>query len=159
MNAKRILHGIVGGLVGGVVFGLMMAKMGTLPMIGKMVGAPSAVAGFVVHLGISAAIGASYGLAFGSLVRGAAAHAAAGTLYGATWWLLGPLTLMPLFMGMGLGVNWNTAAAGAMLPSLAGHAVFGLLLGFAYSRGDRCIPLKLFRKGGAAQDVPARRVV
>jgi hypothetical protein len=44
---------------------------------------------------------------------------------------------MPLFMGMGLGVNWNAAAAVAMLPSLAGHMMYGAILGtvFAFSRG------------------------
>ena len=50
MLTTRIKHGIVGGLVGGVVFGLMMARMGTLPMIGKMIGAPNPFAGFLVHL-------------------------------------------------------------------------------------------------------------
>ena len=58
------------------------------------------------------------------------------------WWVLGPLTLMPLMMGMGLGVNWNLGAAQAMLPSLMGHVIFGLLLGFVYSRGENCALLK-----------------
>ena len=140
---KRILHGVVGGLVGGVVFGLMMAKMGTLPMIGKMVGAPNPVAGFLVHLAISAGIGAGYGVTLGSLVRGRVGNLVGGMVYGATWWVLGPLTLMPLFMGMGLGVNWNGAAAGAMLPSLMGHMIFGLVLGFAYRRGENCFLAKV----------------
>ena len=42
--------------------------------------------------------------------------------------MLGPLTLMPLFLGMGLGVNWNLAAAANALPSLVGHVIFGGLL-------------------------------
>ncbi len=43
---------------------------------------------------------------------------------------------MPLFMGMGFGVNWNVTAAVAMLPSLAGHMMYGAILGtvFAFSR-------------------------
>jgi len=48
------------------------------------------------------------------------------------WWVLGPLTLMPLFMGMGLGVNWNLVAATKMLPSLMGHLIFGGILGIVY---------------------------
>ena len=156
MITKRIIHGIVGGLVGGVIFGLMMAKMGTLPMIGKMVGAPNAVAGFLVHLGISASIGASYGMLLGGLVRSRTGHLLAGLAYGSTWWVLGPLTLMPLFMGMGLGVNWNVAAATAMLPSLMGHAIFGLALGFAYGRGDNCLPLKALRRTGGGEPEPRR---
>ena len=50
------------------------------------------------------------------------------------WWLLGPLTLMPLFMGMGFGVNWNPGAATEMLPSLVGHLVYGAILGGLYAR-------------------------
>jgi len=50
---------------------------------------------------------------------------------------------MPLFMGMGLGVNWNAAAATNMLPSLMGHAIFGLVLGLVYSRGENCFVLKI----------------
>ena len=145
MIANRIKHGIVGGLVGGVVFGMMMAFMGTLPMIGKMVGVPHAAAGFLVHLAISAGIGGSFGVLLGPLVKGKVSGLIAGVAYGSAWWVLGPLTLMPLFMGMGLGVNWNLAAAGHMLPSLMGHAIFGLVLGLVYSRGENCFLLKTGR--------------
>ncbi len=55
-----------------------------------------------------------------------------GLLYGGAWWFLGPLTLMPLIMGMGLGVNWNASAAAQMLPSLVGHLVYGAILGVSY---------------------------
>jgi len=54
---QQIMHGVYGGLAGGVVFGAMMGMMGMLPMIGKMVGQPSAGIGFLVHLSISAIIG------------------------------------------------------------------------------------------------------
>ena len=131
-TTRKILAGAAGGLVGGAVFGMMMAKMGMLPMIGKMVGVPTVAAGWIVHLAISAAIGASFGVLLGWLVTGRISGLVFGTAYGAAWWLLGPLTLMPLMMGMGLGVNWNLAAAEAMLPSLLGHAVFGLVMGPSY---------------------------
>jgi hypothetical protein len=45
-----------------------------------------------------------------------------------------PLTLMPLLMGMGFGVNWNVAAMTQALPSLVGHLVFGIVLGITYPR-------------------------
>ena len=40
---------------------------------------------------------------------------------------------MPLFLGMGFGVNWNATAAAAMLPSLVGHLIYGGILGVTYS--------------------------
>ena len=133
MNVRNIRLGASGGYAGGVVFGLMMAQMGMLPMIGQMVGHPSAAAGFLVHLVISASIGASFAVLFHSLIHSKTTGLSYGLTYGAAWWFLGPLTLMPLFMGMGLGVNWNAAAATQMLPSLVGHLVYGAVLGLTYT--------------------------
>ena len=61
MLANRIKDGIYSGVAGGIVFGVMMAAMGMLPMIGGMIGIPSAWAGFLIHLSISALIGGSFG--------------------------------------------------------------------------------------------------
>ena len=132
MNTKNVKLGVYSGLTGGVVFGVMMGMMGMLPMIGKMAGYPSAAFGFLVHMGISAVIGGTFGFVFGSWIRSFKGGLGYGLAYGGAWWLLGPLTLMPLFMGMGLGVNWSFAAASNMLPSLMGHLVFGAILGGSY---------------------------
>ena len=133
MNVRNIRLGIYGGLAGGVVFGAMMGMMGMLPMIGKMAGHPSALLGFFVHMVNSAIIGAGFGVLLGRGIRRLDNGLTRGLAYGAIWWLLGPLTLMPLFMGMGLGVNWSLAAAGNMLPSLVGHLVYGAILGTSYA--------------------------
>ena len=127
MNATSIKHGVFGGLADGVVFGAMM---GMLPMIGNMVGIPSAWVGLFVHLGISAAIGGSFAVLLDA--GGWRGGVATGLAYGFAWWMLGPLTLMPAFMGMGLGVNWNLAAMGQAMPSLLGHLIFGAVLGVTY---------------------------
>ena len=132
IEKTKLLAGLASGLTGGLVFGMMMAKMGTLPMIGKMIGLPTAAAGWFVHLGISATIGVSFSILLGWLITGRTSSLAIGTIYGTAWWFLGPLTLMPLFMGMGFGVNWNLTAAQNMLPSLLGHMVFGVAMGFTY---------------------------
>ena len=131
-GTKKILAGAVSGIAGGLVFGMMMAKMGMLPMIGKMVGSPTVATGWLVHLMISTSIGASFAVVFGWLVSGRTSSIVFGTMYGTAWWLIGPLTLMPLFMGMGLGVNWNLAAAQNMLPSLMGHMIFGVVMGVTF---------------------------
>ena len=133
MNPRNISLGVYAGLAGGVVFGAMMGMMGMLPMIGKMVGHPSVVTGFSVHLINSAIIGAGFAVVFSRFVNSTGSGLLNGLLYGGVWWLLGPLTLMPLFMGMGLGVNWNTAAAVTMLPSLVGHLMYGVILGASYA--------------------------
>lgn len=130
---NSIRNGALAGLAGGVPFGLMMTAMGSIQMIAGMVGSEAAAVGWGIHLMISAAIGASYGLLTGRLGRlDLRRHLLLGTTYGALWWFLGPLTLMPLMMGMPLG--WHAAAMHAMLPSLLGHLVFGAVLGFAAAR-------------------------
>ena len=131
-NRTRLLAGAGSGLAGGLVFGMMMAKMGMLPMIGSMIGSPTAAAGWAMHLMISAFIGTSFAVIMGWLVTGRVSSLVFAPMYGAAWWLLGPLTLMPLMMGMGLGVNWNLEAAQAMLPSLMGHMIFGVVKGLTY---------------------------
>ena len=133
MNARNIKLGAYGGLAGGVVFGAMMGMMGMLPMIGKMVGHPSVLTGFLVHLVISALIGGSFAIFFRRFVRAASGGLGYGLVYGGAWWLLGPLTLMPLFMGMGLGANWNLVAVSRMFPSLVGHLIYGAILGLSYA--------------------------
>ncbi len=141
MNATNIRLGALGGLIGGAVFGAMMAKMGMLPMVGQLVGQPSVGAGFLVHMANSAILGAAFAVVLGPLATGLARGLLQGLMYGGAWWFLGPLTLMPLFLGMGLGVNWNLTAASNMLPSLMGHLVYGALLGITYGwlRGRRVL--------------------
>ena len=59
MSFQNIEYGIYGGLAGGLVFGGLMGIMGTLPLIGQMMGVPSAAAGFFVYMVMSAIIGGS----------------------------------------------------------------------------------------------------
>lgn len=122
---RRLIAGIVGGLAGGIVFGIMMAAMGMLPMIALLVGSDSAIVGLGVHLLISVTIGVVLTVTVGprlltTLTRGIAV----GSVYGAVWWVLGPLLIMPAMMGMPL-VTIDTAA----LFSLLGHVVYGAILG------------------------------
>ncbi len=128
----QIRNGAIAGIAGGIVFGMLMAMMGMLTMIAGMVGSSSPVIGFLVHLMISAIIGAGFGITLNQFAVSKARSTTAGLLYGAFWWLLGPLTLMPLMMGMGFGSQWSVAAARSALPSLMGHLIYGGILGFTY---------------------------
>ena len=128
MRAQNLKDGAYAGLAGGV----MMGMIGMLPMIGQMVGSSSSVVGFIVHMVNSAIIWAAFAVAFGRMVAGMGNGVNYGLAYGVIWWLLGPLTLMPLFMGMGFGINWNVAAMTEAMPSLVGHLVYGAILGSLY---------------------------
>ena len=80
MTIKKLTYGVYGGLAGGLVFGLMMAMMGMLPMIGQMVGMPSAAIGFVAHMLISAIIGVAFAVVLHW--TGVRAGVATGLVYG-----------------------------------------------------------------------------
>jgi hypothetical protein len=120
--------------------------LGMLPMVGQLIGIPTLGAGFLVHMVISAVIGAGFGLTLGRLDKGPYTGVGFGLGYGFAWWLLGPLTLMPVFLGMGLGVNWTSEAVASSMPSLAGHLVYGGILGIVYS---------LFQVPGSSREEPA----
>ncbi len=128
----RLISGAISGVAGGIPFGMMMTMMGSMKMIASMMGSQSTFVGWAIHLMISAFIGASFALALGAPGMSRRKTILRSSLFGAFWWFLGPLTMMPLMMGMPLG--WNFSAMSAMMPSLIGHLLFGLVLGWVFAR-------------------------
>ncbi|WP_426997007.1 hypothetical protein [Pseudarthrobacter sp. N5] len=121
---RRAAAGVAGGLAGGLVFGVLMAMMGMLPVIASLVGSSSALTGVGIHLLISVTIGLGLTVLFGNgLLTGYRKGAVVGLRYGIIWWVLGPLMIMPVMMGMP-PFALNLAAA----LSLMGHMVYGVIL-------------------------------
>ena len=131
-------HAVVGalaGLIGGLAFGALMAMMNMLPMIGMLVGSESAPVGFGIHMLISAVIGATYG-GLVSLLNLTPAYAlgpgiGVGLAYGFVWWILGPLLMMPMMLGM--GPQFESALSQMNLMSLMGDVIYGALVGGAFA--------------------------
>jgi hypothetical protein len=84
---------------------------------------------------ISALIGMSYGLLFRHESPNFGSAIAWGLLYGLIWWFLGPLTLMPILLGRQF--VWTIQAAGAQLPLLVGHLIYGAATGFVFAVLER----------------------
>jgi uncharacterized membrane protein YagU involved in acid resistance len=127
---RRGLAGIIGGVAGGLVFGALMFMMGMLPMIASLVGSTSAAIGFVIHIGMSIMIGLGLTVLFGNLLLTSYPRAIlVGIVYGAIWWVLGPLVVMPMMFGMPLFTIDTTA-----LLSLMGHVIYGAILGAVAAR-------------------------
>lgn len=125
----RALLGAIGGIAGGVAFGLLMQTMGMIEMVAQLVGSDAVVVGWLLHLAISAFIGASFAVLLGSFAKEVLPAALVGMGYGVGWWVLGALIAMPAQLGMPV-FTLNTTA----WQSLAGHLMFGLILGIAYSQ-------------------------
>src|SRR5437899_6301784 len=142
MNSK-IFTGIVAGLIAGVVFGLMMTmtaaptpngdSMPMMAMVAMVVGAKSIAAGWAYHLFNSALIGGIFGWLFGNRIHSYAQGLGLGAVYGAIWWVLGALILMPIFLGMSAFTPLMMAPMRMVaVGSLVGHLMFGLILGGGY---------------------------
>jgi uncharacterized membrane protein YagU involved in acid resistance len=122
--------GAVASLAGSLLFSLVMAATGVLPRVAALVGGSSPILGFIVHFVIGAMIGMSYGLLFRHEAPDTWSGIAWGLVYGLIWWFIGPLTLMPILLGSTF--TWTTEAAGALLPSLIGHLMYGGATAFVY---------------------------
>ena len=85
MSTRELRLGAYGGVAGGLIFGGMMGVMGMLPMIGSMVGQPTAGAGFVVHMVNSVIIGSGFAIVLGRFVSGTPSGIGVGLAYGGSW--------------------------------------------------------------------------
>ena len=133
--ARALVVGGLSGVVGGWAFGEWMAQVGFFPLVAALVGSTSAAVGMTLHFAFAVIIGATMGLLFQRDLRGAGSSMGWGLAYGVFWWFLGPLTIMPLWLGQPLDWSWERAAA--LFGSLVGHVVYGLIAGVLYAAADR----------------------
>ena len=121
---RRAIAGLLGGLAGGAVFGMLMAMMGMLITIASMVGSHSAWVGFGIHLMISIVYGLVLTLLFATrFLTSYGRGTLTGLVYGVVLWIIGPLLIMPMMLGMPL-LAFNLT----VMLSLMGHMIYGLLL-------------------------------
>ncbi|MBT2523293.1 hypothetical protein J7E80_20480 [Arthrobacter sp. ISL-28] len=100
-----------------------MAIMGMLPMVASLVGLSSAPAGFGIHMVISILIGLGLTVPFAGLLSSYGKGTLVGLGYGALWWVLGALVVMPAVLGMPLFMIDTMAGL-----SLMGHLAYGAIL-------------------------------
>lgn len=126
-NERSLVAGTAAGLLGGVVFGVMMTAMGMMGTIAGLVGSESIVVGWLVHLVISVVFGIAYALVLGAETRSYGRGVGFGAVYGVVIWVVGPLLIMPLWMGMPAFVIEQP-----QIMSLIGHLMYGVVVGVTY---------------------------
>ncbi|QHE53577.1 hypothetical protein [Pontibacillus sp. HMF3514] len=126
-----VVNGILGGIVGGIVFGIMMQMMGKMPMIASLVGGEGLFVGWIVHMIISII----FGVGFGGFVLSNMNLLGLSFIYGVVIWILGPLLIMPLMMGM--GTNFSNAFAPQQLMNLGTHIFFTLLVAIVFKMNEK----------------------
>lgn len=127
-NARRVVAGSVAGALGGLLLGVLMLldevdRISLLP-----VGAPSVRV--ALHFVAAIMIGAISGRLFRYHPRGLAALTSGGLMVGLLWWIVGPLTLVPLARGD--APTWSLVDAATLFPNLVGALLHGSLTGLLY---------------------------
>jgi hypothetical protein len=91
----------------------------------------------------SGVIGALYVLVFARIEKGMVDGLHYGMMYGGIWWFVGPMTLMPLLLGMEVGSQWTLTNLFRTFPSLIGHLLYGAILGMTVGAfRDASLPVK-----------------
>ena len=153
---QAIGHGLQAGLVGGLLFTVVMVQIGFLPQVARLIGATSALTGFIVHLLIANVIGATYGLLFRRQSYGIGSALGWGVSYGLLWWILGSLTLMPMLLGA--APEWTAEIAAQAYPALVGHLLYGAGVGISfYLLEQRSNPWWISRTQAEARRVAQRQ--
>jgi NADH dehydrogenase len=127
--ARHLLAGAAAGLVGGLVLVSTAPVQGYMSAFAALAGLPTG-GDIALHLAVSTLMGVGFAAIFRYQPQGYAAMISGGTLYGLLWWIVGPLTLQPLLMG--IGPTWSLAQADAAFPSLIGHLLYGGVTGLSF---------------------------
>ncbi|MDA2187247.1 hypothetical protein PDN08_05870 [Bacillus cereus] len=123
---KTIKIGIIGGIIGGVIFGIIMQMMGKIAMIAGIMGSSSLLSGWIIHMMISIIFGITFGL-LTSVIKN---RLVLTIVFGVGIWIVGPLVIMPIMMGM--GTNLLNAFAPQQLMTLGTHLFFSIIVAIAF---------------------------
>jgi uncharacterized membrane protein YagU involved in acid resistance len=151
--SNHLVAALLGGLAGGIAFGLLMQVTDIMLSVAALVDSSRTAVGWAVHLGISLLFGMIYALAASHRVQTIGAAAVTGVVYGWFWWILGGLVIMPAWLGREDLIFRFTATA---WQSLAGHILYGLLLGLVFGGLLRRVERPAHRLRAAAS-FPAHR--
>lgn len=122
---QRIAVGVLCGLLTGIVLALLML-VEDVDTVSLLPVGPVPIQ-ILLHLGVAAAIGAVFGEISPRAERAQAALVSSGLILGLLWWVLGPLTIVPLVRGE--GTMWSLAAAKPVFSNLVAALLHGSLTG------------------------------
>ncbi len=119
---------LIGSTVAGILFGIFMQLTGTMAMLASIAGSESLVVGWVMHMIISW----TFGLGYGAMTLFSSRYYVLAVIHGVIIWIIGPLLVMPMLMGM--GPMFGQMFTSGQLMNLATHVIFSLILAAVFSR-------------------------
>lgn len=124
----KVAAGVGSGLLGGAAAALILYGAWMLPLMGLILTRVSLWRGLAATLIVGAAGGVVYSRLAGLIGAGRLRIAAAGLALGLTVWLIGPLVLIPLW----LGLPAFPASPLDQLPTLGAFLAYGLVVAISY---------------------------
>ena len=124
---RSVGRGILAGIVGGLIFGAAATQFGMLETVALLVRTETPIVGFFIHLIIAGVIGGGFGLLVAYHKPDPGETLFWGLTYGALWWFIGAMTLLPILAGQTM--TWQIGNAQALVPALIGHLVYGAVIG------------------------------
>jgi hypothetical protein len=139
-----IVVGVLSGVLGGLVLDGVMRVLpihtpdgSTISMIGYLGSAvylPDPWIGWLAYLLYGAVIGGMFAYIVDDRTLGERTAAFWGGVYGFAWWVVACAILLPSLLGvMPFGEDARSALRQVAVPLLAGHIVYGGILGVAFS--------------------------
>lgn len=134
---NKVINGAIAGVLATVILSIMMiikGKMGVMPeldvisMLAGMMGG-ALVLGWVMHFIVGIGYGVIFHLTSNKLPT--ESFIIKGFILGVVGWLVMMLMLMPM---MGAGLFGMTMGIMAPMMTFVLHAIFGVVLGFIYSK-------------------------
>lgn len=156
---QALIVGSIGGLLGAWVFLRGMTPAIFLPQVATLLGANSMMVGGLLHYSIGVVIALTFAALFHREIGGVGPAIVWGMSYGLLWWIIGPLTLMPLLLGN--GPDWTIEGAQLAFSSLVAHLLYGAVVGWFYALINRLWqtlfvdsdPLSRSREGSGVRSV------
>lgn len=125
-----VITGLLAGLASGLLSGLVLQQLWVLTPLSILLGIPpNPASGWAVHLGITALFGLLFAIVSPVFNQDINGLIGAGLLTGIILWILGPLFLIPILLGLPpqfyLFDRWLTIGLA--------YAIYGLGLGVTYA--------------------------
>jgi hypothetical protein len=134
---QAIIIGGLGGLIGSWVFAQGIERAEFFPLVAGIMGSTSMVMGQFLHYVIGIIIGISFGVLFHRDIQGTGSGLIWGLNYGLVWWIIGPLTLLPILLGGSMRPDWSLMTAQHSFSPSVAHMIYGALVGLFFALTDK----------------------